>query len=181
MHKLSTLTDEQVVELVRTKDQELFSEIILRYQSRLTRYANYLLTDQDQADDAVQQAFIKSFINLQSFDTKKKFSSWLYRITHNEAMNIVKINKPNLDISVQDSLQTAENIEDDYARKELTTLTSACLQKIPLRYREPLTLYFIDDYSYREISDILRLPTNTVGTRISRGKKYLKEICLNQK
>ncbi len=180
MNKLSTLTDTQVVGLVRTDDKELFAEIMTRYQKRLLRYANYLLSDSSHADDAVQQGFIKAYINLQSFDTKKKFSSWLYRIVHNEAMNIVKKNKPVADIMTQFSLTTNENVEDDYARRELSSLTHNCLAKIPLLYREPLTLYFIEDYSYKEISDILRIPTSTVGVRLSRGKKYLKEICQKQ-
>jgi len=180
MSKLSTLTDEQVVHLIRTKDRELYAEIMTRYKSRLTRYANYLLSDSSHADDAVQQGFIKAYINLQSFDTKKKFSSWIYRIIHNEAINIVKKNKVEIDISTQFSLASAENVEDEYIRNELTTITRYCITKLPIIYREPITLYFIDDYSYKEISDILRIPTSTVGIRLSRGKKYLKEICKNK-
>jgi RNA polymerase sigma-70 factor (ECF subfamily) len=177
MKNLSSLPDEEIVRLTREKDQELYQEIMTRYQKKLLRYANYLVNDQDLAADAVQQGFVKAYLNLNSFKLNKKFGSWLYRIVHNEAMNLVKKEKPSLDLSTQFSLKSSEDVEDHYAKKELAKLTCACLLSIPLKYREPLTLYFLEGYSYQEISDILRLPVSTVGVRLSRGKKYLKEVC----
>lgn len=177
MSKLTSLSDEKVVELVRTQDQELYQEIMTRYQQKLTRYANYLVNDQYLAEDAVQQAFVKAYLNLKSFKLDQSFSSWIYRITHNEAMNLVKKERPSLDLMTQFSLASRDDVEDDYIKLELKSLTQDCLFKIPLKYREPLTLFFLENYSYNEISDILRLPTSTVGVRLSRGKKYLKEVC----
>ena len=75
------------MDAVRTKDQELYGEVVRRYQDKLLRYADYLMQNESRAADVTQNAFIKAFINLNSFDTGKKFSSWIYRITHNEAIN----------------------------------------------------------------------------------------------
>ena len=86
-------TDEELVEIVRSEDKELYSELVYRYEDKLVRYANYLIGDEHKAADAVQEAFIKAFINIKSFDLKKKFSSWIYRIVHNESINLVKKDK----------------------------------------------------------------------------------------
>jgi len=83
-------SDEEVVIAVRTSNKELYREIINRYQVRLFTYARYITGNEDKAKDAVQETFIKAYRNLNSFDASKKFSSWIYRITHNEAINIVK-------------------------------------------------------------------------------------------
>jgi len=90
MSDYEKLSDEEIVEKVRSKNQELYSIIVERYQNKLLRYANNLIKDEDKASDVIQDSFIKAFINLNGFDVKKKFSSWIYRIVHNEAINIAK-------------------------------------------------------------------------------------------
>ena len=89
MSDISKLSDEKVAEIVRTKDKEAYAEIIKRYQTKLMRYAGYIMGDEYKGADVVQEAFIKAYINLNGFDTKKKFGSWIYRIVHNEAMNML--------------------------------------------------------------------------------------------
>ena len=173
----SNLTDEQLVILIRDKDAQLFREIIQRYQSKLIRYVEYLVGDIDQAADIVQESLIKAFQNLQSFNTKKKFSSWIYRIAHNQAMNVVTRQKKHQ--SWDETVEVADSVdlEDDLIRQEIQLHTWACLAQMPIRYREPLSLYYLEDKSYQEISDILRLPLGTVSIRIKRAKAMMKAIC----
>jgi len=171
------LSDEEIVEQVRSKDQELYSVIIDRYQKKLLRYATNLLNDENKAVDVVQASFIKAFINLNGFDIKKKFSSWIYRIVHNEAMNITKKFKKEAVIPEGIDFKSDENIEDNYEQKEVVDMVEKCLGQLPLIYSEPLTLRYVEDKSYEEISDILRMPAGTVATRISRAKILMKNIC----
>src|SRR4030065_1487483 len=96
MKDITKLTDEKIVELVCKKDKELYSQIIKRYQDKLIRYANYLVGEDNYAADIVQESFIKAYINLNGFNTKKKFSSWIYRIVHNEVINLIDKNKKNI-------------------------------------------------------------------------------------
>ena len=70
-----------------------------------------------------------------------------------------------------------ENIEEDFEQKEIVENVEKCLSEIPLLYSEPMTLYYIEEKSYEEISDILKIPMGTVATRISRAKKIMKNIC----
>lgn len=177
MKNISELTDEKIVELVRRKNKELYTEIIERYQDKLMRYAMYLSGDENSAADIVQESFIKAYINLEGFDTKKKFASWVYRIVHNEAMNFLNKYKKHASLYANADFDSGIDIEDEFVKKELTHHARLCLNQIPLIYKEPLSLYFLEEKSYDEISDILRIPLGTVGTRINRGKAIMKKIC----
>ena len=177
MIDLKKLTDEQVADYVRTKDQESYLEIVLRYQSKLIRYANSLTHDETKAADIVQNSFIKAFVNLNSFNTKMKFSSWIYRIVHNEAMNEVIKHKNEMPILEGVDFASEEDIVANLTKKEAQERVKKCLSEIPLLYSEPLSLFFLEEKSYDEISDILRLPIGTVGTRIRRAKILMKKIC----
>ena len=69
------------------------------------------------------------------------------------------------------------NIEDEFIKTELKKTTHDCLKQLPIKYREPLSLYFLEEKTYEEISDIIRMPINTVGTHIYRAKILMKKIC----
>jgi RNA polymerase sigma-70 factor, ECF subfamily len=181
MKDLKNLKDEQIVELVRTKDKELYLEVVMRYQEKLLRYAFNLIQDKLKAEDAVQESFIKAFINLNSFNLKMKFSSWIYRIVHNQVINIFNKNKRELPLLDNVDYDSGKNLEFDLTKKEIQIRVNKCISKMSLIYSEPLSLYFIEEKSYEEISDILRLPVGTVGTRINRAKAMMKKICQNIK
>jgi RNA polymerase sigma-70 factor (ECF subfamily) len=181
MKNIEILSDEKLVDLICSKNKELYALIIKRYQKKLMRYATYLVNDEHGAADVVQESFIKSYMNLKGFDSKKKFSSWIYRIVHNEAINL--INKQKLKVSLYQNVEfdSGINIEDEFIKNELKNHTHNCLNKMPIIYKEPLSLYFLEEKSYEEISDILRIPMGTVGTRINRAKVLMKKICQNIK
>jgi RNA polymerase sigma-70 factor (ECF subfamily) len=185
MRDFSGFTDERLVGYVRDKDQEAYKEVVKRYQQKLFRYAEYILGDKDLAEDAVQEAFIKAFVNLQSFDTKRKFSSWIYRIVHNQAVNKIKKKRRLISLDANEWLQSFLSYEPNYDQKiikeELKKQLKECLKKLPLKYRSVLTLFFYEEKSYQEMSDILRIPVSTVGVRIRRGKKLLQEKCNEEK
>lgn len=171
------LTDEEIVERVRLNDSDLYAVIIERYKNKLLRYAINLVHDEDRASHIVQDAFIKGYINLNGFNTKKKFSSWIYRIVHNEAMNVVKKYQKEVPILDDFDFESEEDTLKEFEQKETAAEVEKCLSSIPLIYSEPLSLYYLDDKSYEEISDILRIPMGTVAIRISRAKKLMKNIC----
>jgi RNA polymerase sigma-70 factor (ECF subfamily) len=181
MKKLEKLTDEELIDLVRTQNQELYREVVRRFQDKLLRYAVYLIGDEAQTADVVQEAFIKAFINLQSFNLKKKFSSWIYRIVHNQAVNYLKKHSREISLDnnqwLEETIESGTNIEEEFDKKELRQMLNSCLQELPLKYRSALVLFYLEEKSYEEISDVLRMPVGTVGTRINRGKKLLAGIC----
>ncbi|MFA6458928.1 MAG: RNA polymerase sigma factor [Candidatus Paceibacterota bacterium] len=170
-------TDEEIVEKVRSNDRDIYAVIIERYKNALLRYTTSLVHDEDMASHIVQDSLIKAYTNLNGFNTKKKFSSWIYRIAHNEAMNMLK--KYQREVSIPDDIdfESDEDITKDFEKKETSLHVTECLRSIPVIYSAPLSLYYLEAMSYEEISDILRIPMGTVATRMSRAKKLMKHIC----
>lgn len=177
MTQVSQLPDEELVKYVREVDKQAYLWIIRRYEAALMRYANHLTQDKDKAADAVQETFIKAFSNLQGFDIKRKFSSWIYRIAHNESMNVLGKEGKHMHLDVHLDLDSGTHIEDVTITKEVQSQIHQCLGQLPLIYRESLSLYYLEEKSYEEISDILRIPVGTVGTRINRAKLFMKKLC----
>ena len=168
------------MELVRGGNKELYAHIIQRYQFKLMRYALYLVGDHDKASDAVQESFVKAYVNLNGFDTKKKFTSWIYRIVHNEVVNLVNKHSRYARLDSNIDFNDNVNIEDSYIKEEAILHAQECLKQMDLIYREPLSLYYIEDKSYDEIGYILRLPPGTVATRINRAKVIMRKLCQAQ-
>lgn len=176
---LTKLSDIEIVKFTY-KNKEAFTEIIKRYEQKLLRYATYITDDNRLSEDIVQNTFIKAYVSLKGFNTSLSFSSWIYRITHNEAINAIKKNKRHSTVDVDAPSDAPSNL-DEFSQDELKQMLSSCLENLPLKYSEVLTLFFLEEKSYEEISDILRLPIGTIGTRLSRGKAILKLQCLKQK
>ena len=173
----SVLTDEELVVVVRETDTERYGELIRRYQTKLTHYLRKFIRDYDALEDVLQDVFIKAYRNLYNFNIARKFSPWIYRIAHNEALNALKkyrLESVSLDETewdwIDENMDTAAGIKHIQLKGTIET----GLAKLKIKYREPLILYFFEQKTYEEISDILHLPTSTVGTRIARGKKLLQ-------
>lgn len=181
MHDFKNISDEQLVIKVRKENKEFYAEIVNRYQNKLMRYATYLINNEEKAADVVQEGFIKAYVNLNGFNTNRKFSSWIYRIVHNEAMNAVKKHHKESPIEKDMDLSNNVNLEEEFDKKQIQEMAQKCLNNIPIKYSEPLVLHFMEDYSYEDISDILRLPMGTVAIRISRAKALMKKICQTNK
>lgn len=181
MEKLSTATDEELVNQVRTGDKEVYAELVRRYEPKLLRYALSLLNDREKALDTVQDTFIKAYVNLNGFNIKRQFSSWIYRILHNEAMNVLK--KYHRETKLPDGYDAPDpnHFEQELSREETIKMVHKCLDKIPLKYAEPVALFYLEDKTYEEIGDILRIPTGTVGVRINRAKKAMRVTCQEMK
>ncbi|MFA6158198.1 MAG: sigma-70 family RNA polymerase sigma factor [Candidatus Paceibacterota bacterium] len=182
-------------ELVRTslESPEEFGRIIEKYQEPLRRYVRRIArASRDETDIILQDIFIKTYENLNDFDQGLAFSSWIYRIAHNESIDYLRRNKrsgTSLDDPAYDdeSLSLAETIAADedmeleldkgYLRKNVGLI----LDQLDPQYRAVLALRFIDDRSYEEISDILRKPPGTIATLLHRAKKEFRRIAEEQK
>ena len=178
-----SLSDETICQMVVRGDSERFALLITRYEAKLLRYVIYLIHDEVAAADVVQETFIKAYRNLQGFDTKLQFSSWIYRIAHNEAINSIKYSRrfvrtdvddmEDMQHDVEPHMSIADKIDSDILHGDVV----ACMQKIPQRYRDVLILQYYENMKYSQIADVLRIPVSTVGVWASRGKGMLKKIC----
>jgi RNA polymerase sigma-70 factor (ECF subfamily) len=174
-------TDEAIVTAVQAGDKEAFGTLIIRYEDKMTRYARRFLSSGADIQDVVQEVFIKAYVNIKSLDTRRRFSPWLYRIAHNECVNVLKkksrekVSFFDLDV-VFPHLPSPKHADDDLARDDMRRALDARMNELPVKYREVLILYYFEEMEYQEIADVLRIPRSTVGVRITRGKKLLKKI-----
>lgn len=175
-------TDEQIVRRAAA-DKEEFGLLIERYEAKLERYLQRLgLANKEDREDVLQNAFIKAYKNINSFDPDLSFSSWMYRIAHNEAMSFFRSRqaRPQVTLS-EDSESLLTEMHDESADTAAVAelrLSSAELAKafatLEPKYRDVLTLRFFEDRSYTEMSDILEMPIGTVSTLIHRAKRALR-------
>jgi len=174
-------SDEEIAALIQAGDIDFFEVLICRYKEKMMRYARKFLSDGEDINDIIQEIFIKVYANIQSFDTKRKFSSWLYRIAHNELVNTLKKRKKNtlplfeLDTFLPHSLRD-DSLRQNLDRRDIQEMINKCLDQLELKYREPIILYYLENLSYKEIAEIMRVPISTVGIRIKRAKKIMKSI-----
>lgn len=177
------LADKELVRRVCEGEKKYFEEIISRHQGKIFAYVYRLLNGRrDDALDVVQNTFIKAYENLKSFNRRRKFTSWLYRIAHNEAINFIKREKRRATISLDDnpvieqSLYTESNQHDYILAREGQEVVETTLATLPRKYREALILRFIEDRTYEEMSFILQKPLSTIGTLLNRGRKKFEKI-----
>ncbi|HOK17613.1 MAG TPA: RNA polymerase sigma factor [Candidatus Paceibacterota bacterium] len=179
-NSLNKKTDEEIVSMIQLGKIELFDILFERYEEKISRYAKKFLLDYDDIEDLVQQVFIKAYINIKSFDASRKFSSWIYRIAHNEFINAIRKKEkeplPFFDLdALFPSTVSKNDIDKKIQEKELHSLLEKHLNKLNPKYREPLILYYFECLSYKEIADVLHIPTSTVGVRIKRGIESIKK------
>ena len=173
--------DEEIVFQIQNGDAESFGILVERYEEKLKRYARKFLFGYTDAQDLVQEVFIKAYINIKSFDTQRRFSPWLYRIAHNEFINAIK-KRQREPISFFDTdtffphLLSKNYADDAINKRDVRKMLDRSLEQLTPKYREPLVLYYFEEMDYQEIADILRLPQSTVGVRLRRGRQLLEKI-----
>lgn len=167
------------------KNPERFADIMHAYKSRLSRYINRItFVSPDELDHILQDIFVKVYQNLNDYDSGLAFSSWIYRIAHNETIDHIRRAKhrtESLDATYKDDSLIYENIADetdieatldtDYTKKHIAKI----LDELNPDYKTILILRFLEEKDYNEISDILKKPIGTVSTLIHRAKKQFRE------
>ena len=179
---ISQQKDEEIVRLIQSGKIDFFGILIERYTERIKRYSRKFLSDQEDINDVLQEIFIKTYKNIKSFDLKRKFSSWLYRIAHNELVNALKKKKKstlplfNLDTFFPQHFQNNNDFNEKIDNQSMREIIDKCLDKLEIKYREPIILYYFEELSYRAIADVMQIPISTVGIRIKRAKELMKNI-----
>ncbi|MBP6976015.1 RNA polymerase sigma factor [Candidatus Dojkabacteria bacterium] len=178
--KIQILSDKEIVNMT-IKDFNSYRYIIDRYEKRLLRYIQRILyISKEDAEDILQEVFIKAYKNINGYDSKYSFSSWIYRIAHNEAISFLRKQKRSIessnDMDIFDTLSSDESIEDNFLVELRKKEVRKILKMLEPKYREPLILRYFEDMEYNEISDILHISIGNVSSLINRGKKKFKVL-----
>lgn len=176
---LPALTDEALAKRVQEGDTEQFGTLVERYEAKLLRYGRKFTYNEEDIKDLVQNVFVKTYQNIQSFDTSARFSPWIYRIAHNVFVSHLRQKSRNPLLLVDFDTFIAHPVYDDPLEREIEQAeireqVEKSLEKLSPKYREVLTLHYQEDMSYKDIAEILQVPVGTVGIRLKRAKDALK-------
>jgi len=178
-----SLDDHQLVRL-SLDDSNYYYCLMSRYEKQLAAYVHHLtFLSQSDIDDIIQNSFVKAYQNLNDFDFDFKFSSWIYRIVHNQSVNFLKKSKKTQTLNIDDDYSEITNwlvsdtdIEKQTQDSQFQDHIRSILAKLKPEYQQVLVLKFLQDKDYKEISHILQKPMGTVATLINRAKKQFKTI-----
>lgn len=167
--------EEIVIKRIKEGDKEAFAVLYHQYSDYALRVAMAITKNRANGADAVQETFIRVYKNIHKFNTKKPFKPWFYKILINECRRIIKspISTLPIDEKIENNVQLSE--EDFYEFEEYDKLYKM-IQMLDEMNRIPIILKYLQDFSEKEISEVLDLNINTVKSRLYKGRKKLKRL-----
>jgi len=179
------LNEQKLISLAKAGDQSAFGELMTRYEKQVYHQALRLLSNPEDAADITQEVFIKVWRSLPSFQGDSSFSTWLYRLTDNAAIDLIRKEKKRRgDASLDDEEYQWDSLladpnsvpERELEKQELRRSVAEGLAKLSEEHRQVLVLREINGLSYEEIGQILGLTPGTVKSRIARARLALAKL-----
>jgi RNA polymerase sigma-70 factor, ECF subfamily len=179
--------DQALVERVQAGDKQAFGLLVSKYQRKLMRLVMRLVRDPAEAEDVVQEAFIKAYRALPAFRGESAFYTWLYRIGVNTAKNWLIAHRRRPPTSTEVDSEEAETYEDGellrdvdtperlLMSKQIADTVNAAMTALPEELRTAITLREIDGLSYEEIAEVMDCPIGTVRSRIFRAREAIAQ------
>jgi RNA polymerase sigma-70 factor (ECF subfamily) len=182
----------RLAKLARNGDRVAFTELVELYQDKIFHLAYRMLNNRHEAEDAVQETFLRVYTNLHRYDETQKFSTWIFRIGTNLCIDRLRKRK-NMTFSLDAEMPDGEG-NDYYAMlpghedtPEKQVIVSETQQQIrdaietlPVKYKSVVILRYLHDMSLQEIGDVLDMPVTTVKTRVHRGREFLRKKLENE-
>jgi RNA polymerase sigma-70 factor (ECF subfamily) len=173
-------SDEALLKAVKNGDCESFNPIIERYKLPLFKVMYRMVLNRDDAEDLVEEAFIKAYRAIKRFDTSRPFYTWLRRIAVNNAINFLKKERRGLTEPLEFVEQRLSNGRNDPVamtrQKMMKERITEAMVRLPKEFRIILSLKVEKDLSYDEISKVLKIPKGTVMSRLARARHKLRQI-----
>ena len=167
--------DRIIVTQVVSGQKELFKLLIKRHEQAVYGMGISFFHNADDAADFVQDVFLKVFRNLSSFEGKSRFSTWLYKIAYNTAINSITRKKDYQSLVEEDIASNHNSPEHKLLRSLARNAVFEAVKELPERFRVCIDLFFFYDRSYQEIEVITGYPVNTIKSHVFRAKKILRE------
>ena len=189
INPVGSLTDGELITRSIRGLEDSFEELVRRYQRPIAGYVFRLIGDYEASLDVTQEVFIKVYNSLERYRSDYKFSTWLYRIAHNAAIDHLRrnsINPQSIETESPDGtyqLQLESPLpspEQDRERSEWKAEIKAVIKLLPPAYRELILLRHSQDLSYDEIAEVTGLPLGTVKNRLFRAREMMREIFLDR-
>ena len=181
-HPPGTPSDHDLIRRARTGEEEAFATLVLRHEERAWRVARGLVANREDARDLAQEAFLRVFRSLDRFDYRHGFTTWLYRIVTNLAIDHLRRRRPALSTAAPGEEETDLDLHDDEAplpsaameREETAALVRECIERLPPHFRSAMVLRELEGLSCKEIAGIVGATHVTVRWRLHRGRKLFQ-------
>jgi RNA polymerase sigma-70 factor, ECF subfamily len=182
------LSDEELMEEIVRGSEAAFAALVTRYQGRIINLVCRLINDRDRAQEIAQETFLRVFIHRQRYRPSGKFSTWLYTIAMNLAKNEIRrrvrargaVSLDKLLEATGDSggfvADPAPGPDKIYRQRDIGAKVEAAISRLPKKFREVIVLRDVQQLSYEEIGDLLKIPGGTVRSRINRARMALKDL-----
>lgn len=183
--------DTRLVKLARKGDHHAFAEIVSLYKDKLYHLAYRMTGSRQEAEDVVQDTFLRVFKNLDSFDEKQKFSTWIFRIATNQCIDRLRKKRKMYSLDAESSDHEGfdgyammpgddRTPERELLLSETQELIQKAMETLPPKYKSVMILRYMQDLSLQEISDVMGMPVTTVKTRVHRGREFLRKRLENK-
>ena len=181
------IDDATLVAQTRDGDARAFSELVKRYEGKVFRLAHHVTQNREDAEDVLQETFLKAYEHLDQFRGDSKFYTWIVRIAVNQALMKLRRRKSDKAVSLDETIDTGEdtlireiagwdeNAEQQYSREELGGILDSAVQSLEPLYRSVFVLRDIEDLSTEETAEALDLSVPAVKSRLLRARLQLRE------
>lgn len=174
------MTEDLIIAGCLNKNPVAQRELYNKYSPKMLAVCYRFAPSREDAEDMLQEGFIKVFSNIHTFGNKGAFEGWIRRIIVHTCINVLKRNKKfsdSVDIDNVTQLQVKDNIHSLMQAKQVVE----CIRLLPVGYRTVLNLYAIEGYSHREIGDILDIEESTSRSQYTRAKAMLEQILIKKR
>jgi len=184
---LSITDEDALVTQARDGDARAFSELVRRYEGKIFRLAQHITQNREDAEDVLQETFLKAYEHLDQFQGNSKFYTWIVRIAVNQALMKLRKRKSDKSVSLDEQVDTGEdtivreiaawdpNPEQRYSSEELNSILDSAVQSLAPPYRAVFVLRDIEDLSTEETAEALDLSVPAVKSRLLRARLQLRE------
>lgn len=184
----SQIPDEaDVVSQARVGDPKAFAELVRRYEGKIFRLAQHITQNREDAEDVLQETFLKAYEHLDQFQGASKFYTWIVRIAVNQALMKLRKRKADRTVSMDESIDTGEDTvvreiaawdpspEERYSKEELTSILESAVQSLAPPYRTVFILRDVEELSTEETAEALDLSIPAVKSRLLRARLQLRD------
>jgi RNA polymerase sigma-70 factor (ECF subfamily) len=178
---MKNISDNEIIESVLKDNTSDYSLLVDRYKDRAFSLLNSMLKNRMDAEEALQDSFVKAFRSLHNFKKESKFSTWFYKIVYNTGLTIATNKKRQLQMqmnSIDEINNLINNNNETYAKKNAKEFIISMVEKLPVRNALVLILFYLDNFSLKEISEILEISLQNTKVLLHRSRNLLREVLL---
>lgn len=178
---MTTDQEKTIINKINDGDTQAFAILVDRYKDLVFTLAIRMLKNREEAEEVAQDTFIKVFTALPKFKGDSKLSTWIYKVAYNTCLDRIRKNKRGvdevgIDSFIEHQIKTVDNALDALEEKEQQQIIQHCLQQLASKDSFLLTLFYFEELSLEEISQIVNMEPNTVKVNVHRARKRLATV-----